>query len=225
MRVRALAVLVLVGATAAGCGGGTKSNGEASKPAQQILADAKQAATSATAVHYHGSIVNNGSHVTIDLTVDSTRGGTGTMSMQNLSFDLVRIGDKAYIRGSDAFYAKFAGAAAAQLLHGRWLEFPADNGQLAVLTELTDIGKFFALFKGKSGVVKGAETTVDGQKAIAIRSNKTGGTMYVATTGKPYPIEVVGGRSSPGTITFDGWGKTVALTAPKGAIDISKLGG
>lgn len=225
MRVRVLAVLVLVGTVAAGCGGGTKSNGEASKPPLQILADAKQAATSASAVHYHGSIVNAGSRLTIDLAVDASRGGTGTMSMQGLSFDLVRIGDKAYIRGSDAFYKKFAGAAAAQLLHGRWLEFPADKGQLAVLTQLTDIGKFFALFRGKSGVVKGAETTVDGQKAIAIRSQKTDGTMYVATTGKPYPIEVVGGKSSPGTITFDGWGKSVTLTAPKGAIDISKLGG
>lgn len=225
MRVRALAVLVLVGAVAAGCGGGTTSNGEASKPALQILADAKRAATSASAVHYHGSIVNAGSQLTIDLTVDASRGGTGTMSMQGLSFDLVRIGDKAYIRGSDAFYRKFAGAAAAQLLHGRWLEFPANKGQLAVLTQLTDIGKFFALCEGKSGVVKGGETTVDGQKAIAIRSKKTDGTMYVATTGKPYPVEVVGGKSSPGTITFDGWGKSVTLTAPKGAIDISKLGG
>ena len=111
-------VVLLVVAFVAGCGGGAKSNGEASKPAAQILADAKQAATLASAVHYYGTIVDSGNRLTIDLRVDGHKGGTGEMSTQGLSFKLVRIGDKAYIYGSDAFYRKFAGAAA-QLFHGK----------------------------------------------------------------------------------------------------------
>jgi hypothetical protein len=223
MRGGTQTVVLLVVAFVAGCGGSAKSNGETSKPAAQILADAKQAATSASAVHYYGTIVDSGNRLTIDLRIDGHKGGTGEMSTQGLSFKLVRIGDKAYIYGSDAFYRKFAGAAA-QLFHGKWLAFSATQGDFAALAKATDIGQFFALFKGKAGIVKGVETTVRGQKVIAIRDTKTGGgTMYVAVTGTPYPVEVIGSASYPGKLDFDEWNKPVALSAPKGAIDISKL--
>ena len=36
---------------------------------------------------------------------------------------------------------------------------------------------------------------------------------------------VVGEKSQSGTVTLGSWNKAVSLTAPKGAIDISKLGG
>ena len=54
----------------------------------------------------------------------------------------------------------------------------------------------------------------------------TGGTLYVATTGKPYPIELDSpGNGKQGKITFDQWDQAVTIAAPKGAIDLSKLTG
>ena len=44
------------------------------------------------------------------------------MSTNGLTFEIVRVGDTVYIQGSDEFYKHFAGAAAAQLLHGKWLQ-------------------------------------------------------------------------------------------------------
>ena len=50
-------------------------------------------------------------------------------------------------------------------------------------------------------------------------------TFLVTATGKPYPVALVGGtKGQSGTITFGDWNKSVSLSAPKDAIDISQLG-
>lgn len=212
---------------AGGCGGGSgaKSNGEATKSAAQVVADAQKAAVSASAVHVSGSIDDAGKPLTLDLQIVKDKGGKGTMAENGLSFDVVRVGDTAYIQGSDAFWQKFGGAAAAQLLRGRWLKGSATSGNLAALTQLTDISKLFKASLGGHGTLKnGGETTYKGQKAIAITDTTQGGTMYVSATGTPYPIALVGGKNK-GAVTFDSWNKSVSISAPKDAIDIGKLGG
>lgn len=225
---RALAVLVVSGAMLAGCGGsGAKSNGEASKPPLQVVKDAVAAASTATGVHVSGTIVTGKEHLTIDFRIVQGTGGVGTITTQGLSFQFVRIGDKAYIKGSDAFYKQFAGAAAATLLHGKWLESDATKGAFASLTGLTDITKLIHQGLAMHGTLRNAgATTYGGRKAVAIDDTTKHGTLYVAATGSPYPVAIVNtGPSEPGTVSFDGWNTTVAITAPKGAIDLSKLGG
>ncbi len=209
----------------AGCGGsGSKSNGEAKKAASQVLADALAAAKGASGVHVTGSIVSGGEPLTLDLELVKGTGGSGTMSEQGLSFQLIRVGAKAYIKGSDAFYKKFAGASVAQLLHGKWLEGSAASGNLAALTSLTDISKLFSGALASHGTLtNGGETTYKGQKVVAIKDTTKDGILYVAATGAPYPVAIVGANNT-GAITFADWGKTVAITAPKGAVDLDKIG-
>ena len=218
---------MIVGLTVlvAGCGGsGSKSNGEAKKAASQVLADALAAAQGASGVHVSGSIVSGGEPLTLNLALDKGTGGSGTMSESGLSFQLIRVGGKAYIKGSDAFYKKFAGAGVAQLLHGKWLEGSATTGNLAALTSLTDISKLFNGALASHGTLSnGGETTYKGQKVVAIKDTTKDGILYVAATGTPYPVEIVGANKS-GAIVFDNWGKTVTITAPKNAVDLDKLG-
>jgi hypothetical protein len=59
---------------------------------------------------------------------------------------------------------------------------------------------------------------------IAVKDTTNGGTLYVATTGEPYPIEVVKNGSAGGQIAFDPFNQPVRLTPPSNAIDISQLG-
>ena len=217
----ALALLALVGA---GCGGGSKSNGEAAKTPAQVVADAKSAAIAAKGVHVAGAITDAGQALTLDITIVKDAGGTGTMSESGLKFEIIRVGDKAYIKGSDAFLRKFAGAAGAQLLRGKWLEGSATSGDLAALAPLTDIVKLFNGALGSHGTLKNAgETEYKGQKVVAIKDTTRGGTLYVASTGTPYPVAIVGGKDK-GTIAFDKWNESVSIAAPKGAVDMSKLG-
>ena len=228
MRLASLAGLIVAVAVLAGCGGGSSSNGVASKSPIEILAAAKAAATQASAVHIAGSIVGSGgTPLTIDLHLVAAKGGKGHMTESGLGFDIIRIGNKAYIRGSQAFYKQFANAAAARLFKGKWLVGSAATGNFASLTPLTDLQKFFNGTLGPHGTLsKSAETTVNGQKVIALKDGTNGGTLYIATTGKPYPVELVSpGNGKAGKITFDQWNNTVTITAPKGAVDISKLTG
>src|SRR5690349_19713019 len=115
MRASALA-LVLLGVLLAGCGSHSSSessNGEASKSADKVLADAKAAVDGASSARVSGNIVSGGTPIKLDLSMANGQ-AKGSMSTSGLSFDLVRIGNTAYIKGSDDFYKHFAGAAVAQ---------------------------------------------------------------------------------------------------------------
>lgn len=228
MRVPALA-LVLAAGLLAGCGGhgkAAKPNGEASRPADRVFADAKAAATSAGSAHVSGNIVTNGTPITLDLDMARGKGAKGSMSTSGLRFDLVRIGGIAYIRGSDAFYQHFAGAAIAQLIRGKWLKASVAQGRFRAFAPLTSLGVLFAKVGASHGkLVNDGKTTYKGQQVVVIRDTSDNSKLYVAATGKPYPVAIVGGKKSQsGTITFGDWNKSVSLSAPKDAIDISQLG-
>jgi len=229
MRVSALA-LVLTAALLAGCGGSKKEaakpNGEASKPANQVFADAKSAATSASSAHVSGSLVSNGTPYTLDLSMSRAKGAKGSVSINGLRFDLVKIGDTAYIKGSDAFYRHFAGPVA-QLIHGKWIKLSASSDRVRSVAALSSISGLFAKISASHGkLVNDGTKTYQGQQVVVIRDVSDNSKLYVAATGKPYPVAIVGGnKKQSGRVTFDDWNEPVSLTAPKDAIDISQFGG
>ena len=230
MRAPVLA-LVLTAGLLAGCGGnGTaaKPNGEAARPPARVLADAKAAATSASSVHVSADVDSNGTAITADLSMARGRGAKGAASIDGLDFDLVRIGDAVYIHGSDAFYSHFTGAAIVQLLHGKWIKASATQARFRSFAPLTDIGALLGkLDSTHDKLVNQGETTYMGTEVVAIRDTSDGSRFYVAATGKPYPVALVGGtkKGQSGTIAFSDWNKRVSLTAPSGAVDISQFGG
>jgi hypothetical protein len=222
-------VLVLAGLLLAGCGGhgsSASSNGEASKSAAKVLADAKAAADGASSARVSGNIVSGGTPITLDVAM--ARGqAKGSMSTSGLSFDLIRIGNTAYIRGSDDFYKHFAGAAVAQLLHDKWLKASIISGRFASLEPLTSISLLFDKVAAHHGkLANDGAKTFKGQQVVEIRDTSDNSKLYVAATGTPYPVAIVGGKKGQsGTITFADWNKSLSVSAPKDAIDISKLGG
>jgi hypothetical protein len=223
-------VLVLSVAPLAGCGGHSKAarpNGEASKAPARVLADAKAAATKASSAHVSGSVTSGAGPITLDLSTARGKGAKGSMATNGLEFDLVRIGDVAYIRGSDEFYRHFAGAAIAQLIHGKWLKASITNPRFRSLLPLTNIGLLLGKVSSSHGkLVNDGKTTYKGADVVAIRDRSDNSKLYVAATGTPYPVAIVGGKKGlSGTITFGDWNKPVSLSAPSGAIDISKVGG
>ena len=121
----------------------------------------------------------------------------------------------------------FAGGTVAQLLHGKWLKGPATRGRFQSLAPLTSLSALFAGISSKHGkLVNDGKTTYKGQQVVAIRDRSDNSKLYVAATGKPYPAAIVGGKGNEsGTITFGDWNKQVSLSAPGGAIDLSRFGG
>jgi hypothetical protein len=227
LRLPPIAVLALVGALLVGCGGsGSSENGVAAKSPTEIVSATKAAATGASAVHVSGSIVSGGVPISIDLQLVAGQGGKGQISENGLSFQLVQVGGYAYISGSSAFYSHFAGSAAAQLLQGKWLKASATTGSLASLASLTDLHRLLesALAKTGASLTKGSVTTVEGQRVVPVTdSSAEGGTLYVATTGQPFPVQISKSGAGGGKIVFSEWNKPVTLTAPANSVDLSQL--
>jgi hypothetical protein len=211
-------------AALAGCGGSGKSNGVAAKEPQAIVETARTAAEEASAVHVSGTIASSGTPVALDLNLVAGEGGSGTVSEGGLSFQLIRIGDAAYIKGSEAFYKRFGGSAMAQLLKDKWLKAPTTGEQFKTLGDITDIRSLFAQTLSSHGPLqKHSVTKVSGQEVVPVVDVTRGGTLYVATTGKPYPVQLTKSGSTGGTLSFDRWNEPITLKAPSNAVDITKL--
>jgi hypothetical protein len=218
-------VLVVLLALLSGCGSSSSSgNGAASKSPAAIVAEAKLAAAGAASAHVAGAIVDEGKPIALDMELVSGKGGKGRITLEGLSINLIQVGPSVYINGSKAFYSHVAGAAAAQLLQGKWLKAPASGKNFSSLASLTNLGKLIDTTLASHGKLVGAGTkTVNGQKVVGVRDATKGGTLYVATTGTAYPIEIVKSGASGGKITFDRWNQPVTLSAPAGAVNISQL--
>jgi hypothetical protein len=161
--------------------------------------------------------------INLDLDLVNGKGGRGSMSANGLNFRIISVGNTVYINGSDNFWSHFGGNAAVQLFRGKWLKGPA-TGNLASFADLTNLRTMFSRLLASHGTLsKGPTATINGQKAIGITDTTQGGTLYVATTGKPYPLEISKSGSGGGKIDFTKFNESVSLTAPANPIDISQF--
>ena len=126
---RATTIAVVAGAVGlSGCGGSSTSgaasgseNGVAAKSPEAIVAASSEALHGVNSVHVSGTTETGKTPTQLDLSLVAGKGGSGEMSQNGLSFQIVAIGSVVYIKGSDAFWRHFGGEAAMQLIHGKWL--------------------------------------------------------------------------------------------------------
>ncbi|MEK8110175.1 hypothetical protein NKG94_49395 [Micromonospora sp. M12] len=75
-------------------------------------------------------------------------------------------------------------------------------------------------------MTKGEAREIDGVKTVGLVDGDKDGTLFIATTGEPYPVRMEGGADSPGQITFSDFGATFdELKAPPAnqVIDFDQL--
>lgn len=230
---------VLLGALAVGvaaCGGssgsgnagsGGSGNGEASKSVKQIGQDVEAAMKGLKSFHISGSVTDSGQTIGLDLVVESSGPGGGTMTLNGSSFQLVVNGSKIYFKGDQNFWQKTGGvnASVANLLAGKWVTGVPSSSDLQSFAQLTNVNSFVSgLGSGSnngSNGSKGSVTTFHGQSALPIKSSD--GTAYVAASGPPYLLGLSGG--SQGSLTFDQFNSASAPTVPTNAVDFGNLSG
>jgi hypothetical protein len=217
----ALALAVIL----CGCSGSASSgNGVASKAPAQIVAAAKSAAEGAATVHVAGSILGDGTPIAVDMELVSGKGGQGQIVVEGLTVKLVNVDNAVYINSDAAFYTRFTGATAARRLRGKWLKGSARGAALGPLVALTSLGKLLGgALTAHGPLSRGVATSVSGQKAVAVTDLARGGTLFVASTGAPYPLEIVKPAPGGGELVFDRWNQPVELEPPAGAINIKQL--
>jgi hypothetical protein len=221
--------LALSAGLLAGCGGSSSSSspssgGVASESPDEIVAAAKQAATGASTVHVAGSIISEGKPISLDMELVANDGGKGTITVEGLKVALVQVRRSVYIKGGADFYRRLAGNAPARLLQGKWLKAPTSSSEFASLSSLTDLAKLIDATLAAHGTLTSAPAAeIDGRQAVGVTASGKSGTLYVAATGRPYPLEIVKKGKDAGKITFDRWDESVKLVAPAGAIDVNQL--
>ena len=198
----------------AGCGG-SSSNGVASKTPKEILAASITAAQSATSVRVSSHNAQGPLTLTANLEFASN-GGRAQVKLAGLSFEVIRIANTVYFKGSPAF-DKRVGGTAAHLTPGTWLKAPVNNPQVAGLAVFTNQNVELKRLLTSSGpLTKGATTTINGQKALQLKQTAKlfTGSLYIATTGKPYPLQITKQGRETGQTTFTNWNQPITLTPP-----------
>ena len=226
-RIIRLAAVATLGVSLLGaCGGGSASaNGEASKPADQILKDAQAATGSASTVHITGSIDTGGNRVQLDVVADHTRGG-GVITEAGMVFDTVLLGKTVYLKADAQTWTKAANPSVARMLADKWLKTTTNNQSFNEFTTLLDISKLVSNLTSSGKLVKGSATVVDGVKVMPITdTGSDGGTLYVALTGSPYIVAVRGPTAGSGSIHFGAYNSAKVPAPPAKAIDLSGLMG
>ena len=230
LSVGTLLIALLFAAGCGGGGGGSSSNqpsGEATKPANQVVKDAVDAAEAASSVHISGQVADSGRKLGVDLTLVRDKGATGSATFRGAKADVVLIGGTGYLRAGSDFWKQVPHASLfAPLLADKWLKIPT-NGQLGTFpVGLANEKKLFDKLRVHGKLTNQGATTYKSQSVVAIYNARKHSTLYVAASGTPYPVAFVKTEQpNAGALTFDDWNKSVTLTAPKGALDLSQFGG
>ncbi len=189
----------------------------------------KAASAKASSVRVTGAVPSGSDSVALDMqfTTDSS---TGSLTLGGQKVMLTVTPAMVYIQGDKEFYKSQYGEAAATLLGGRWLAIPTTNDQAKSFATFANISTFTKGILNTSDAVftKGDTTTVEGIAAVGMvgkGASDSVGTLYVATQGPPYPLQVVAGGGDAGKITMSEWDAPVTVTPPPAddVVDLTKL--
>jgi len=210
-------VLVLSSCTAA-------ANGIATKSAPAIVTAAGAALVSAHTFEIQATSGGSGTPASVTFKIEGKNLGEGTFVTSSLSFQAEELHGTDYFR-SQTLWSQVGGPTLQGALGDRWAYISASSSTATELTAVfgtltspTTVAK--QLTKDAQTSVRGKVGTVDGEPVISVTEPKAG-TIYVATTGKPYPLRWEQG--SVGRVVFSNFGAHFNIVAPKGAINLAAV--
>ncbi|MES4900634.1 hypothetical protein [Streptomyces sp. NPDC000395] len=215
-------------AALAGCGGDgggedpdAGTNGVGKLAPAKIEAKARKAAGDAEAVRLSGELVTKGRTYKVDMRLTSD-GGTGQVSTEGSTFQLLRVGKDLYLKAGAAFWTHKSegggghnGADAAEKLDAKYVKVPVRDPSYKRLSGLTDKTLLLDGLLGLHGEISvGDRGKVGGVRTIRIRGGGgSGGALDVSLEGRPYPLRLErAGRA--GVIRLADWDKDFTLAAP-----------
>jgi hypothetical protein len=202
----------------------------ASLPPKEILAKAKTAITGAKSVHLKGGGTSGADSFEIDMRYGAEGKAYGTVASGGQTIELRRDGQTIYLKAPAAFWqSSGAGAEAAKLLGDKFLKAPLTDARVGQLATFTDKNGFVSEVLDPGGeLTKGEAKEVNGTPAIGLVTKGTdGGTLYVATEGEPYPLQLSpeGSGTDEGKLDFLEYDAPVEVQIPPAAqtVDVTKL--
>lgn len=207
----------------AGCGSSSESI--TSKSATAIIAASRAAAEKASSVHVvsMASVGKVTLSSNLQLADDS---GRSSLSLGRIGYQAIRIGNTLYVKGTPALSRQLAARTGVHVPLGAWLKGSAETGALERFAPSTDLQSKLGVILTTSGqLAKGPSTIIDGQHVIELKeaAKLFKGSIYIATTGQPYPVTIVKHGHESGQTSFSGWNEALSLVAPSNAIDVDRL--
>jgi hypothetical protein len=226
--VVAAGVLVGCGSTDDDESAGPQPNGVAELEPDQILAKSKAAAKAASSVHLKGTVKGSSGGTAIDLKYEGDAGTVGTVTLNGQSMQIVVVGEDVFFKAAKDTWTELTGDdRAAELIGGRWVKIPARAPGFEAVTTLASFNRLVdEALSPDSTLTKTDIKTVRGMKVVGLveEASPDNGTLYVATEGEPYPVQVQG-DTGEGALDFLEWNEPVDLQAPPPdqVVDLSKL--
>lgn len=221
-RLLPLPLVMITIVLVAGCG--SSGNGIATKTPQEILAATKAAAASASSVHIvTGSRVGQAA-LSMNASI-GTRQGQAELQLLDMRLQTVREGSTLYVKGDQTFSAQLQRALGVKVPANTWIKTPT-NGVLAQVAAFTSANtELPVILSTDRYLTKGRSTTINGQPAIELRevAKLYHGTLYVATTGQPYPLLLRKAGEETGETRFTNWNEPVTVDPPPNAIELNRL--
>ncbi|MFE9255547.1 hypothetical protein [Streptomyces sp. NPDC006879] len=221
--------------TTAGCGEDPDegTNGVGKLAAEQIERKVRAAMSGAQSVRLSGTVITGGRSYRLDMRLGAD-GGTGQVTSDESTFELLRVGEQLYLKADATFWehkdaegegqgsaAEESGepdedaVTAANKLQDKYVRVPAGDPSYKQLHGFTDKNVLLDGLVGFHGrVEKGAYNKVAGIRTIQLTADQgNGGRLDVSLAGQPYPLrmERAGGA---GVVELADWNLPFPLVAP-----------
>ena len=198
----AAGVLTVAGLTA--CGPAASDSAKAgartapAKPAADVLyKKARASALAAKSVHFKGDMTTDGQHMVLDLAGTKSGDVNGSIGMaSDGTFELRRVAGTTYLRSTQEYWKKNAGAEAARMIGTKYIKLPADSAK--DMNDLSVTGLLKSMFEDESMptfarlTTKVEAGTVNGQDAWVL-SDRVGG-EDASTSAPTAPTTCCGSR-------------------------------
>ena len=197
------------------------------------MAEAIGAVQAAGSVHVVASDAAGSKTVTFTDDISATAGREVITTNGGGRATFLLIAGVGYLRGNAAALENYYGipAPAAAQLSGRWISFRhGDQGYQQLTSQLTLSGLTDEISL-EAPLARRGSSLVGNQPAVAVQgtaSAATGApagskaTLYVASTGRPIPLSLVGTfRGVRVRVTFSNWGEALHLAPPVNSIPAS----
>lgn len=199
-------------------------NGIKDLSAAEIITRAAAATDAAGSYRVRGEVMHEGHRFVADVNV-AGKDLAGTATTAQGTVKLARIGTDLYVQADPALWKLFLADGAEvfrTLLQGKWLKTTTTGQMWSQFATIGDVSQMVKTF-GTSTITKGEVKTVDGRQVIELKE-KSGGSIYVATTGEPYILRVE--MTGQGFLNVSDFGvKTDLVQAPakEQVVDLSGL--
>ena len=234
-RGRRAALVMAVAVVAAAAGGAyyvrrhPSPNAMAADTPTQAMALVTSAVDRASSVHVQTTVPAQGVAATYvsDTTVAS---GREAVTQGPAQLSSLAVAGTVYVEANQTALTTILQVppATAQAAAGKWLSFPSTSAVYGILVKNLTTGTLLEQVAPTGTVTKSAPTTMDGVEVVGIEGQLPGGltgTLYVASTGSPLPVEeVLDTPTGSVTTVFSHWGEAVDVTPPSDAVPGATVG-